>query len=159
MTKPPFSRLIRTEAPGALFERHPSKLLNFVAELVALFEARKIKRAPVLKSGLMVGIVSRSDLVRALMARARHGHEVHPTDDASIRRVLLAELESQHWWHSDRSDVGVRDGVVHFSGVVDSMEEKASARVAAENIPGVRAGEDKRSVQVATAGYSEGGYL
>ncbi len=130
-----------------------------VAELAALFETRKIKRAPVLKSGLLVGIVSRSDFVRALVARAKQGQEAQPKDDASIRRALLAELESQHWWHSDRSDVTVSDGVVRFAGQVDSTEEKTSARVAAENIPGVRAVEDSRSVEVPTAGYPEGGYL
>lgn len=129
------------------------------ADIAAILEEHKIKQAPVVKDGSMVGIVSRADFVRALVARAKRGHEPHPKSDGAIRRALLTELESQPWWHADFSNVTVSDGVVHYSGHVNSLEEKTPARVAAENIAGVHAVEDSRPVVVPSAGYPAGGYL
>ncbi|MBK7262393.1 MAG: CBS domain-containing protein [Rubrivivax sp.] len=128
-------------------------------DIAALFEQHKIKQAPVVKAGSVVGIVSRADFVRALVARAKPGQETHAKSDAAIQRALLAELESQSWWHSDRSNVSVSGGVVHYSGQVSSQDEMAPARVAAENIAGVRSVEDSRTVSIPTAGYPAGGYL
>jgi len=55
-----------------------------------------------------------------------------------------AELERQPWWHSTIANVSVTKGVVEFRGTIDSEEERAAARIAAENIPGVRRVEDRR---------------
>ena len=73
-----------------------------VSEIAALFESQKIKRAPVLRAERLVGIVSRSDFVRALVSRAKPEHNMQPKSDESIRVALLAELESQSWWRPDR---------------------------------------------------------
>ena len=40
-----------------------------LSEVAALMAERRIKRVPVLDGGLLVGIVSRADIVRALAAR------------------------------------------------------------------------------------------
>jgi CBS domain-containing protein len=124
-----------------------------VGELAALFESRGIKRAPVLNSGAVVGIVSRFDFVRALAARAKVRRQEHSASDESIRIALLAELESQSWWRTRRSDVSVVNGIVHITGLLDSAEERVAARVAAENIPGVRGIEDNRMPAVPAGGY------
>ncbi len=129
-----------------------------VSEIAALFESHKIKRAPVLRAERLVGIVSRSDFVRALVSRAKPEHNMQPKSDESIRVALLAELESQSWWRPDRCRFSVNGGVVHYSGGYDDLDEKIAARVAAENIPGVRAVEDSRSISIAAAGYPAGGY-
>jgi CBS domain-containing protein len=125
-----------------------------VGDLAALFESQRIRRAPVVQDGAVVGIVSRADFVRALLARSRSSrHEERAETDESIRRALLAELEAQPWWHPGRSDVSVVGGVVHIHGQLESAEEKTAARVAAENIPGVRGVEDGRSASVPSGGY------
>jgi CBS domain-containing protein len=129
-----------------------------VSEIAELFESHKIKRAPVLRAERLVGIVSRSDFVRALAARAKLEHDTQPKSDESIRVALLAELESQSWWRPDRCRLIVKDGVVHYSGEYDGPEEKIAARVAAENIPGVRAVEDSRSISSVAPGYPGAGY-
>lgn len=129
------------------------------ADIAALFETHKIKQVPVINSGLAVGIVSRADFVRALVARAKPGRKPRPKGDAAIRRTLLAELDSQPWWRPNRCKVSVSHGIVTFSGEIDDPEEKVAARVAAENIPGVRGIEDSRSIAVPAAGYPAGGYL
>lgn len=130
-----------------------------VADIAALLESHGIKRAPVLDAGRVVGIVSRSDFVRALLERATQGHEAQPQGDESIRAALLAELQSQPWWRPDRCKVTVSGGVVRFVGEYEEPEERAAARVAAENIAGVRGVEDRRSISVPAAGYPARGYL
>ena len=154
------------EAPWNYVESHAMKVRDImttpvvsvaedtsVADLAELFESRHLRRVPVLKSGAVVGIVSRADVVRALVEQAKTRHRERLTGDESIRTALLAELESQSWWQPDRCEVSVVDGIVHFSGLLDSVQEKEAARVAAENIPGVRGVEDSRSVLIAAGGY------
>ena len=116
-----------------------------VANIASLFGRRRIKRVPVLRDGRLVGIVTRANLVQALAA-------VHPprsarrsADDDAIRARLLDELGTQAWWRGD-SNALVHAGIVHYWGVCENEEEKRAARVAAENIPGVRGVEDHRAL-------------
>jgi CBS domain-containing protein len=124
-----------------------------VGDLAVLLESNAIRRAPVLRDGRMVGIVSRADFVRALVAQARVQRREHARSDESIRRELLAELESQGWWRSRPCDVTVSDGIVHFAGRLESLQDKVATRVAAENIPGVRGIEDRRRPSIPAGGY------
>ena len=120
-----------------------------IAEIATLLEKRGIKRMPVLQDGKLVGIVSRSNLVQALAVKGR-SMNTGDAGDGAIRARLSAELERQPWWRSTISNVIVTDGVVHYFGGVDSEEERQAARVAAENVPGVRRVEDHRVVLAAT---------
>jgi CBS domain-containing protein len=114
------------------------------AEIASLFESRRIRRVPVVRAGKVVGMITRASLVRALAARLRSARTDQLESDEEIRRELLAELESQPWWRSDWSTFTVSDGVVRFVGLIDSQDERHAARVAAENVPGVRRIEDHR---------------
>lgn len=115
-----------------------------LAQLAALFDAHRIKRIPVLRGTQLVGIVSRANLVRALALQARSAAASHASTDESIRSALLAELVQQPWWRPVSSTVSVTDGVVRYLGLVESDSERQAARVAAENVPGVRRVEDHR---------------
>lgn len=117
-----------------------------VAEIATLLETRRVKRVPVVQAGRLAGMVSRSDLVRALASSARPARKSARTDDKAIRAQLLRELQQQSWWRRGTSFVAVEDGIVTYAGTVDAEEERDAARVAAENIPGVRGIEDKRIV-------------
>jgi CBS domain-containing protein len=114
-----------------------------VADIVALMEKRKVKRVPILRGAELVGIVSRADVVRAVAAK-RGGARTESPGDEAIRARIAAELEGQPWWRAPYSSVQVTDGVVHYLGLIDSEDERSAARVAAENIPGVRGVEDHR---------------
>jgi CBS-domain-containing membrane protein len=116
-----------------------------VAEIATLLEKRGIKRVPVLQDGRLAGIVSRSNLVQALAAKGRLMN-AGDSSDGAIRVRLTAELEGQSWWRPTTSNVIVTDGVVHYFGMIDSEDhrQRQAARVAAENVPGVRAVEDHR---------------
>jgi CBS domain-containing protein len=113
-----------------------------ITRIAILFGKRRIKRVPVLRGERLVGIVTRANLVQALAANARGIGGQHLGDDA-IRKRLLEELGTQAWWH-ESSNVIVTDGIVHYWGVCENEAEKQAARVAAENVPGVRRIDDHR---------------
>ena len=111
-----------------------------LSEIAALFEKHAIKRVPIVKDGQLTGIVSRSNLVQAV-ASAPEDLEI-PLSDRAIRDKLLAHLKTQPWSHTWQLNVTVNRGVVDLWGVSYSDGERAAIRVAAENIPGVRAVND-----------------
>lgn len=115
-----------------------------VAEIATLLETRGIKRVPVLRGAKLVGIVSRANLVQALAVLRHSAIRVTAPSDEAIRGRLLGELERQPWWERVTSNVIVTEGVVHYWGLVGSDDERDAARVAAQNVPGVRGVEDHR---------------
>ena len=155
------------ESPWGYVESHAKKVRDIMtadvvsvpedmaaAEVAELFESRHIRRVPVVKGEKVVGIVSRTDFVRALVARGKIRRHEHSKSDESIRRAVLAELESQPWWRPLYCDVTVTQGVVHVSGLLESPEEKDAVRVAAENIEGVRGVDDQRmTLYIPAGGY------
>jgi CBS domain-containing protein len=115
-----------------------------VRAIATLLESRRIKRVPVMRDHELVGIVSRANLVQALAGVPAVSTRITPPVDQAIRGRLQAELGHQQWWRANASNVIVTDGVVHYFGTLGSEYERDAARVAAENIPGVRSVEDHR---------------
>ena len=111
-----------------------------LAEIAELLDAHRIKCVPVLRDAKLVGIVSRTNLLRALAERiARPGK----ADDDRIRDAILAEMRAQPWGGDARDgDVMVLDGVVHLWGAVDSEAARHARIAAAESTDGVRRVED-----------------
>ena len=112
-------------------------------DIVQLMERCGIKRLPVLRGRTLVGIVTRANLMRALMGAIKGAPRVSTNDDATIRQRLLDELEKQAWAPAGAIDVAVNDGVVILSGVITDERERRALCVAAENIPGVKKVEDQ----------------
>jgi CBS domain-containing protein len=110
-------------------------------EVVELMERHHIKRVPVLEGEKLVGIVSRADFLRAL-ARGLEDRSDVPADDEEIRARILAELAKVSWVPRDGVGITVENGVVDLNGVILDEKEREALRVAAENVPGVRAVED-----------------
>ena len=110
-----------------------------LGEVATLLETKRIKRVPVMRGDKIVGIVSRSNLVRALGAARAPAISVTSEDDRVIRATLFAELQKQNWasnmW---AQDIIVNGGLVHLWFTADeAIETREAARVAAERIPGV----------------------
>ena len=124
-----------------------------LAEIATVLESRGIKRVPVMRGGQMLGIVSRANLVQALAGMPAATVRVTPPADQAIRGRLQSELERHSWWNRVASNVIVTDGVVHYFGMFDSDDQQDAARVAAENIPGVRGVEDHRVFFRQVAGW------
>jgi osmotically-inducible protein OsmY len=70
--------------------------------------------------------------------------------DRTIRERLTGELQAQPWAHMMTKNIVVENGVVHLFGFVRSEEERSALRIAAENVPGVVAVEDRMMRRQAT---------
>jgi CBS domain-containing protein len=114
-----------------------------LARVVELMEARRVKRLPVLEAGRLVGIVSRANLVRALLDAAPAPVGKQSDDDASIRARILGEIANQPWGPRASVDVTVKDGVVELFGSIIDDRERDALKVLAENTPGVKAVRDR----------------
>lgn len=111
-------------------------------QAVDLMQRHHIKRLPVVEGGRLAGLVTRSNLMHAIIAQSTKGREAG-LDDASIRERLLAELKKQSWAPFVLVDVTVKNGVLKYSGCITDERQRQAMRVAAENIPGVKSVEDE----------------
>jgi osmotically-inducible protein OsmY len=71
------------------------------------------------------------------------------TSDSMIRKKVMMRLKSEQWSKHALLSATVEDGTVKLWGIVDSEAEKEAARVAAEQVAGVRAIENNVIVQPA----------
>ena len=85
--------------------------------------------------------MTRANLLHALASVTTETRPA-PTDDASIRDQLYAEVKSQRWAQPNLIDVVVRNGVVHLWGTILDERQRSAICVAAENTPGVKTVED-----------------
>jgi CBS domain-containing protein len=113
-----------------------------LADLVALMETKHVKRVPVMDQGRLVGIVSRADVMAALVGLLSE-KPAGAVTDLEIRDQILAEIVRQPWGPRGSVDVIVTNGVVVLKGMIPDERERAALRVAAENVPGVRAVHDR----------------
>lgn len=112
-----------------------------LAEVVELMTRYHVKRIPVVDAGKVVGIITRSDLMRALLGVLPDAAPA-VIDDEQIRQNIMTELAMQKWAGKDLISVTVNKGVVKLSGAIFDERERQAAIVAAENVAGVKVVED-----------------
>ncbi|MBB5751299.1 CBS domain-containing protein [Prosthecomicrobium pneumaticum] len=105
-------------------------------DAVEIMAKRRIKRLPVVAGGRLIGIVTRSDLLRALTAALPA--DAAPTDDRRIRAAIEAQLDKADWLGNGLIRVAVADGTVTLDGAIFDERQRQAARVLAENVPGVK---------------------
>jgi CBS-domain-containing membrane protein len=104
---------------------------DMLLEAVQLMERQNVKRLPVVRGEALVGILARSDLLRAVASLA--GDVPEPTaDDDQIRERVTASIEKQEWQPAQLG-VTVRDGIV-LSGIITDERFRQALIVAAENV-------------------------
>ena len=108
-----------------------------VAELVQLMNRRRIKRVPVIDNGKLVGIVSRANLVRALV-KALVKKPARPVGDDAIWKGILDAIAAEPWGPRFATDIKVKDGFVDIYGTITDERERTALHVLAENVPGVK---------------------
>ncbi len=113
-----------------------------LSEVVQLMQAQQIKRLPVIHKHRLVGIVSRADLLRALL-QLLPDRSVVVLADAELRKRVLAEIDKQPWAPRHTVSVTVENGIVELRGAVTDDQERVGLRVIAENTPGVKGVHDR----------------
>lgn len=106
-------------------------------ELVELMERHGVKRIPIVRDGALVGVVSRADLLCALLSREPERPVPQPSDTA-LRQAVSEAVEKRAWSSRWPTHVFVSGGVVDLWGFVDDEPTRKAYGVAAENVPGVR---------------------
>ena len=108
-----------------------------LAEVVNTMLKNKVKRVPVVSGDRVVGIVSRADLLQALLAHDPKAMPSHQTD-RELRSTVSKAVEGKPWSSPWPTNMIVNAGVVHLWGFVTSDAMRDAYRVAAENVPGVK---------------------
>ena len=103
--------------------------------VVERMERGRIKRLPVVCNSKVIGIISRANLMHAMVSLARTA-ETPAGGDSDIRERILAAFAKQPW--APRIDVVVKDGVAELRGTVMDERERQACVVVAENVAGVR---------------------
>jgi CBS-domain-containing membrane protein len=109
-----------------------------LGDIASLLEKHRIKRVPVMVNGKIVGIVSRANLVQALVSLDHAKKSDASVDDLTLHSNIIEQLRSKSWADPTTISVIVNDGAVELWGIVDSETEKDAIRVAVEVTPGVR---------------------
>lgn len=114
-----------------------------LADVATLLEKHRIKRLPVMRSGKVIGIVSRSNLLQGLAAQS----PVPPVtlDDEALRARVLGEFENAGV-NAIYLNVVVYNHKVQLWGAVNTPEQRVAARIAAEAVAGAYAVEDNLSL-------------
>ena len=129
------SRRVKDVMTKAVITTTEDATLGEVAELMA---KHNVKRIPVVRDGTLAGIVSRSNLLQALMWREPKTVESGQPDE-ELRHQVLEAVQKHSWASSGLTNVFVSESVVHLWGYVPNVAIHKAYRVAAENVPGVRA--------------------
>jgi CBS domain-containing protein len=117
-----------------------------LAEIVETLLIEQIRRVLVTRETELVGVVSRSDIVRMLAARPEGAGEPMSSDDDIIRFKVIETLLSISGTTPWLTTATVSNGVVELSGTVQDGAVMEPSRIAVENIPNVVEVDDKRSI-------------
>jgi CBS domain-containing protein len=98
-----------------------------VADAAAIMLDENVSRLPVVDHGLLVGIVTRHDLVRAF-ARS---------DDEIRQEIDTDPLVRSYWRGPESCDVAVENGVVTLTGKVGNKEQAQLIEAFVDRVPGV----------------------
>ena len=122
-----------------------------LSEAVDRMIRRRIKRLPVLRGENVVGVISRSDLLKGLLAATPRAKGPHP--DAEIKAAIQAELDKLDWAPRASVRVEVAGGVVTLNGAITDERLRDGLKVIAENTPGCVAVHDHMAWIEPNSGY------
>ena len=123
LVPPPSGQLPATVSQVMTAHPHTVREDSDVAELARTFARTGWKSVPVVRGDILLGVVSRSDVIRAI---ARPDNEIRAEISAAFGELGLDA------WQAD-----VTGGVVHITGTA-SARERAAATSIAQSVKGVR---------------------
>ncbi len=101
--------------------------------IAEIMDQNACKRVPVVRDGRLDGLVSRADLLRAIVSAPQ---DRTAAGDVAIKRAIEARLHFDVGLSPAQVSVAVKNGDVTLSGTVGSDAEREAARVAAEGVHG-----------------------
>lgn len=132
-----------TKAHGLRAEHVMSRTVVSVSEdaeaayVADVLDRHRIKRVPVLSNGQLVGLITRSDLVRAL-AGVEIGKPVTRSADAALQKALIEKIRTQSWLNPTYLVPLVNGGVVDLWGFIESDEQRKALFILIEEVTGLR---------------------
>jgi CBS domain-containing protein len=121
-------------------------------EVADTFDRYKIKRVPVVSRGKIAGMITRSDLVRAL-SRADGAAAGSSRTAGTLHAAIMDKVRQQSWLDASYVNWSVSGGRVRVSGYVPSDEQRQSLKVLIEEVPGVESVEDQLTIGLPELGW------
>ena len=94
-----------------------------------------------MRAGAVVGIVSRTDLVKAMLSHGAAASQPAPPepphDDDTLRRHVTAAIHKLNIPLGGSFDVVVRNGAAHLWGQVANEDEDRACEMVAARVPGI----------------------
>jgi osmotically-inducible protein OsmY len=100
---------------------------------------------PKLQDGCVVGLLTRSDIVRTL-GRLGAETQAQPASDEQIREQLAGRISRAGWVSPQQVDFRVAEGRVELDGTLSSQDRRAAMIAPAEGVAGVRPVSDRLRV-------------
>jgi CBS domain-containing protein len=114
---------------------------TLLSEVAEILDTHRIRQVPVMQDGKLVGMISRSDLVRKLAEVSISAPAVRPANGV-LQKAIWERVRAEPWLDAALVNIAVRDGVVELWGAVASHEQRRALRILVEGVAGVQKVED-----------------
>lgn len=112
-----------------------------LAEVAALMTEKRMKSLPVVRDTVLVGVISRSDIIRALAGKLlslADSSGAEGASDEAIKNAILSNMAREKRMPKPGIRIEVKGGVVNLEGVTLSDSERRMIIVIAENTSRVK---------------------
>jgi CBS domain-containing protein len=107
-----------------------------LTDVVRLMERHRVKRLVVVEQGRLAGLVTRADLLRAMVTHPDAAFA--PSSDQALRARIEQVLRGEDWADGAYVFVQVEKGVAHLWGTVESEAQREALVVAVRGVHGVK---------------------
>jgi len=105
------------------------------ADVAGTLNAHGVKRLPVIRDGNLVGIITRTDVIRAL-GKLEGSKPAAGPENVALQKAVLDKMRALSWLDSAYVNVEVLNGVVRLTGFIGSEDQRRALRVLAEEVAG-----------------------
>lgn len=107
-----------------------------LSEVADTLDRHRIRQVPVLDGGRLVGMISRTDLVRKLAEAVVAAPSERPPNGL-LQKAIWDRIKAESWLSTSLVNLTVKDGNVELYGAVASDAQRQALRALVESVPGV----------------------